>query len=524
MASMLKSTGLVGGYTLLSRVLGLFRDIVLAKFFAPGPAMDAFLVAFKIPNFMRRLFGEGAFSQAFVPVISEQKSQGSAQDVKDLVDGVAGTLGLFLTVITVLGVLGAPLLVMIFAPGFHAEPERFELTVNLLRITFPYLLFISLTAFAAGILNTFGRFGVPAFTPVLLNLALISAAIWFAPYFSDPITALAWGVLIAGLAQLAIQLPALARIGLVPVPRLGRAKNGVRQIMRLMLPALFGSSVAQINLLVDTLIASFLTAGSISWLYFSDRLMEFPLGVFAIALATVLLPSLSALHTNKDPEAFSRTLDWALRLAFIIGLPAALGLFMLAGPIVVTLFQYGEFSAQDVRMTEISLQAYAIGLFGFTLVKVLAPGYFARQDTRTPVRFGLVAMFTNIVLNLGLVVYLVQSEYFAPHAGLALATSIAALLHGALLFRGLSRAGVYVPVKGWIGLQLRLLAGLGGMGAFLHFFSGELMDWQNVALAVRVVRLVLLVSGGALVYFLFLLLLGLRPGQFKAPTQSEPSV
>ena len=521
---MLKSTSVVGGMTLLSRILGLLRDIAFAKYFAPGVGMDAFLVAFKIPNFMRRLFGEGAFSQAFVPVISEYKTTREQAEVKQLVDGVAGVFGLLLLAVTVIGVAGAPLLVMVFAPGFIDDGDKFELTVSLLRITFPYLFFISLTAFAAGILNTYGRFGVPAFTPVLLNVSLILAAVVFAGQSAEPVSALAAGVFIAGLLQLILQLPFLARIGLLPVPRWRAARDGVRKIMRLMLPALFGSSVAQINLLIDTLIASFLVTGSVSWLYFSDRLMEFPLGVFAIALATVILPSLSERHAEKSAAEFSATLDWALRLVCLLGIPAAIGLLVLAGPMLATLFQYGEFTARDVRMAEASLMAYAFGLFGFTLIKVLAPGYFARQDTKTPVRFGVYAMFVNITLNLVLVVWLVRSEFFAPHAGLALATSLAALLNGCLLFLGLRRRGVYQPGGGWFLLMLRVLSANAVMAAALWYLKGDLQVWIGLSAPERAARLAAFVIGGGLLYGASVLALGLRPRHFKSPITRGASV
>jgi putative peptidoglycan lipid II flippase len=393
--------------TLLSRVLGFARDVVLARFFGAGPVMDAFFVAFKIPNFMRRLFAEGAFSQAFVPVIGEYRTRREHAEVQALVDRVAGTLGAVLALVTLIGVIAAPALILIFAPGFAIGDDRYDMAVGMLRLTFPYLLFISLVSLAGGILNTYGRFGVPAFTPVLLNVVLIAAAIWGAPLVEQPGMALAGGVFVAGLVQLAFQIPFLKRLKLLPRPRFDRAHEGVRRIFHLMLPALFGSSVAQISLLLDTLIASFLVAGSVSWLYYSDRLMEFPLGIFGIALATVILPGLSQRHAAGERQAFSATLDWALRLVWLVATPAAVGLFLLAGPMLATLFQYGEFSEHDTRMAAWSLMAYAIGLMGFSLVKVLAPGYFARQNTRTPVRIGIVALGVNLGLNIAFVVPMV---------------------------------------------------------------------------------------------------------------------
>jgi len=490
--------------TLLSRILGFVRDVAFARLFGAGVGMDAFLVAFKIPNFLRRMFAEGAFSQGFVPVLSEVKARQGEAEVKQLVDHVAGTLGLVLFGLTAVAVVAAPLLIMLFAPGFIGDDGRFDLAAGMLRITFPYLLFISLTACAGGILNAYGRFAVPAFTPVLLNLALLGAAWWLAPRMAEPITALAWGVFVAGIAQLAFQLPFLARLGLLPRPRPSFRDPGVRRILKLMGPALFGASVTQVNLLIDTLIASFLVAGSVSWLYYSDRLVEFPLGVFGIALATVILPSLSRRHAETDPEAFSQTLDWALRWVLLLGTPCAVGLMALAGPILATLFQYDAFTARDVDMAARSLMAYAVGLQGFILVKVLAPGYFARQDTRTPVRIGIIAMVVNVVLNLALVVPL-------AHAGLALATSLAAFVNGGLLLRGLRRGGVYRPRPGWTALALRVALASLAMAGLLWWGSGDLDRWGAWSGPVRAGQLLLWVTVGAAAYFALLVAVGLRP-------------
>jgi len=509
--SLLRSTGLVGGMTLLSRVLGFLRDVVFARIFGAGPVMDAFIVAFKIPNFMRRLFAEGGFSQAFVPVLGEYRSQKEHAEVQALVDRVAGVLGGVLALVTLIAVVAAPLLVWVFAPGFDGEDGRRELAVAMLRWTFPYLLFISLVSLAAGILNTYGRFGVPAFTPVLLNLVLIGAAIWGAPYFAEPGMALAVGVFVAGLVQLLFQIPFLKQIRLLPRPRWDRQHEGVRRIMRLMAPAVFGSSVAQINLLIDTIIASFLIAGSVSWLYYSDRLMEFPLGVFGIALATVILPGLSTRHAESDQQGFSDTLDWALRLVWLVAVPAAVGLFCLAGPMLATLFQYGAFSERDTLMASYSLMAYAFGLVGFTLVKVLAPGYFARQDTLTPVKAGVVAMVCNILLNAAIVIPMVFTGFIAPHMGLALATSLAAFINAGLLLAGLLRRGVYRPRSGWPRLFLcGLLANL-AMAAVVLWLTGSLDAWLEASMLSRVGDLFLAIAVGGLVYGLSLLLMGLRP-------------
>lgn len=504
--ALVKSTATVGGMTLLSRVFGFVRDMVVARVFGAGLGTDAFFVAFKIPNFMRRLFAEGAFSQSFVPVLSEYKTQREHAQVKRLVDDVAGTFGAVLLLITLVGILAAPVLIAIFAPGFLDESDKYELATDMLRFTFPYILFISLTAFAGGILNSYGRFGVPAFTPVLLNLVLIACALWLAPRMEEPIMALAWGVFAAGLVQLLFQLPFLARLKLLPRPRFDRHNEGVQKIKTLMIPAIFGSSVAQINLLLDTLIASFLVTGSVSWLYFSDRLVEFPLGVFGIALATVILPNLSQQHAAASSEAFSRTLDWALRWVLLIGTPATVGLLVLAGPMLTTLFQYGEFTQHDAEMATRSLMAYALGLQGFILVKVLSPGFFARQDTKTPVKVGIIAMVSNMVLNVILVFPL-------AHAGLALATSLSAFINAGLLFHLLRREGVYRPEPGWLKLALQVLLANLAMAAVLWWGAGELQQWFAWGGLQRALQLLLWIGVGAVVYFAVLLLSGVRFGQ-----------
>ena len=515
--SLLKSTAVVSAMTLLSRIMGLLRDMVFTRIFGADAATDAFLVAFKIPNFLRRLFAEGAFSQAFVPVLTEYKTQSDQAEVKDLVAHVAGTLAGILFLITVVAVVAAPLLVMVFAPGFIGQDAKFDLTAGMLRITFPYIFFISLTAFAAGILNSYGRFAIPAFTPVLLNLSLIAAALWLAPRMEEPITALAWGVFIAGIVQLAFQLPAVARLGLLPRPRWGWRHPGVRKVMKLMLPGIFGSSVMQINLLFDTLIASFLVSGSVTWLYLSDRMMELPLGVFGIALATVILPNLSEKHGQADPRAFSHMIDWALRWVLIVGAPAAVGLAVLAGPILTTLFMYGDFVELDVQMAQVSLWAYSFGLLGFTLVKVLAPGYFARQDTKTPVKVGVIAMVVNMLLNIIFVVTLVQLAIPGAHAGLALATSLSAFLNAGLLLRGLRRQKVYNPDPGWGRLFAQVLFACAAMFALLWWLGGDLAGWMQADSLNRIGRLVLAVSAGAAVYFAILWLGGLRLGALHKP-------
>ncbi len=508
--ALFKATSLVGGMTLISRILGFIRDMVLARYFGAGMVMDAFFVAFKIPNFMRRTFGEGAFSLAFVPVISEYKTTRQHAEVKELADRVAGSLGLVLVVITLIGVIAAPVLVWIFAPGFSVHEDKYQLTVAMVRVTFPYLLFISLTAFAGGILNTYGKFGVPAFTPVLLNVVMIAAAIWLAPHLANPGMALAWGVFIAGVLQLLFQVPFLLRLKLMPRPKLSDGHEAVTRIMKLMLPALFGSSVSQINMVVDTVIASFLATGSVSWLYYSDRLMEFPLGVFSIALGTVILPNMAQHFAAKSAAGFSATMDWALRLTAVVVIPAAIGLFFMSGPLLVTLFHYGAFNTHDARMASVSLSAYAFGLLGFTLVKVFAPGFYARQDTRTPVKIGIISVIANIVLNIVITIPWAMSGAAAPHAGLALATSLAAFINAGLLYRGLRRSGVYTPAPGWRPLFRQVLIANLAMGGLLWLGAGNLNVWLERNAVHRGLWLALWVAAAMLVYFLVLLLSGFR--------------
>ncbi|HEY0634390.1 MAG TPA: murein biosynthesis integral membrane protein MurJ [Gammaproteobacteria bacterium] len=513
---LLKSTAVVSAMTMVSRVLGFVRDMVFATIFGAGAGTDAFFVAFKIPNFLRRLFAEGAFSQAFVPVLSEYKTQRSHAETKSLVADVAGTLGGVLLLVTVVAMLAAPLLVLVFAPGFRGTEGKFALTSDMLRITFPYLFFISLTAFAGGILNSFGKFALPALTPVWLNIILIAAAVWASPYFTEPVMALAWGVFLAGLVQLLFQFPALMRLKLFGRPRWAWHHEGVRRILNLMLPAIFGSSVAQINLLLDTIIASFLVTGSVSWLYYSDRLVEFPLGVFGIALATVILPSLSQRHAEANPDAFAATLDWGLRWVLLIALPAMVGLILLAGPIIATLYHRGAFTEEAVRMSALSLMALGMGLPAFMLIKVLAPGFYARQDTRTPMRIGVRAMVTNMGLNILFVVPMVWFGVPGPHAGLALATTIAAFTNAGQLFWQLRKAGVYVAQPGWRRFALQLLVANGVLLGVLLSGMGELAEWLTWSTPQQVVRLGGLIAIAALVYLLALLIVGVRPAQLLA--------
>ncbi|MBI1732949.1 MAG: murein biosynthesis integral membrane protein MurJ [Gammaproteobacteria bacterium] len=501
-----KSTLLVSVNTTLSRILGLARDIVIARYFGAGTGMDAFIVAFRIPNFLRRLFAEGGFSQAFVPLLAEYRERRTQAEVRALIDHTTAVLGLALFGITAVGVLCAPFLVLVFAPGFADEASKQQLTATLLRVTFPYIFFISLTALAGGILNTWRRFGIPAFTPVFLNLALIAAALWLSPRMAEPVEALAWGVFIAGVAQLLFQLPYLARLGLLPRPALGRDGEGVRRIFKLMLPTLFGVSVTQINLLVDTQVASFLVTGSISWLYYSDRLVEFPLGVFGIALATVIMPSLSAEHARNSNREFAGTLDWALRWVFMISVPAACGLALLAGPALATLFQYEAFSPYDVEMARISLIAFAAGLPGYVLIKILVSGTVSRQDTRTPVRAGVAALLSNIV-------FIVILYRPLAHAGLALATALSSYINAGILYRHLRDAGGYVPRPGWGAHLLRIGMALAAMIAVLELLSVPMDAWLSWTAGDRILRLALSVAAGAVCYFAVLRITGTPLGE-----------
>lgn len=497
---LLTSTGVVSTMTLLSRITGLARDVVFSHWFGASAVMDAFFVAFKIPNLLRRFFAEGAFSQAFVPVLAEYRGTRTPEETRELIDKVTGTLTVALFCATLIGVLAAPLLILAFAPGFVSDDGRYSLAVDMLRLTFPYLLFISLTALAGGILNTYRRFAVPAFTPVLLNIVLIVFTAFVAPSMERPGIGLAAGVLVAGIVQLAFQVPFLLRLRLLPRPRWGRGDAGVGRIIRLIMPVLFGASVLQINLMVNTLIASFLDDGSISWLYYSERLVEFPLGVVGIALATVILPNLSEQYSHRTPRAFSATLDWALRWVVVVSVPAAIGLLLMAEPVLMTIFHGGAFGEDDVLMSAASLVAYAPGLVGFVLIKVLAPAYFARQDTRTPVRVGLHTVLLNLVLNVVFVNLLLRTGWAPPHAGLAFATAVSGLFNAGMLLAGLLSTGIYRTETRWVPLAARVLLACAAMTTFLILVLGRLGDWAALGGAERFLWLAACVLGAMLVY------------------------
>mgnify|MGYP001816051681 FL=1 len=512
---LIAKTSVVSGMTLLSRILGLVRDVVFARFFGASLVMDAFLVANRIPNMLRRFFAEGAFSQGFVPVMARYRERHDHEEAREFVDAIAGTFGLILFLVTLAGVVAAPLLVAIVAPGFIGEDGRFDLATLMLRFTFPYLFFVSLTAFAGGILNTYGRFGVPAFTPVILNVVLIAGAVWLSPHLEEPGMALAYAVFVAGLCQLIFQVPFLMRIRALPRPKWGLQHEGVRRVTRLMLPAIFGSSVAQINVLLGGIIASMLGVGKISLLYYSDRLMEFPLGLFGIALATVTLPYLARQAANNSLDEFADTLDWSMKLVLLIAVPAAIGLIVLAEPLVATIFYGGVFTGDDVRMTALALQAFSVGLIGFSYVKILAPAYFAREDTRTPVRIGLIALAVNFVLSVTLAWYLTRIGFAGTHAGLALAISVAALLNAFLLYRGLRRDGVVRHGAGWSALLFRTAVANVVMTAALVALQRPLSWWLDSGIFERVTWLATAILIGVGAYFAALFLLGMRTADFR---------
>ena len=510
--NLLRALATVSSMTLLSRILGFVRDFVVARTFGAGLATDAFFVAFKLPNLLRRMFAEGAFSQAFVPILGEYKNQRGEPETLLLIDHVTSILALVLFAVTAIGVAAAPLLVWISAPGFAADAGKFELTIQLTRITFPYIFFMSLVALAGGILNTMSRFALPAFTPVLLNVVFIVMALFAAPYFDPPVLALAWAVFLGGVVQLAVQIPALRRVAMLPRPSLNWQAAwqdpGVRRILALMGPAVLGVSVSQISLLINTIFASFLKTGSVSWLYYADRLMEFPSGMLGAALGTILLPSLSRYHASANHREYSNLLDWGLRLTLLLAAPAALALAVLAVPLIATLFHHGAFTGDDVFQTRQALVAYSIGLVGLILVKVLAPGFYARQNVRTPVKIGLITLVATQAMNLAFIGWL-------QHAGLALSIGLAACLNAALLYRGLRRHDVYRPQPGWMAFSLKLLAALAIMGGALWLASGGDAAWLAYPLPERLIRLGLLVGLGVIAYFATLWVLGFRLSDFK---------
>ncbi len=515
---LLKSGMIVSAMTLISRVLGLVRDVVVANLMGAGASADVFFFANKIPNFLRRLFAEGAFSQAFVPVLTENHAQGDMDKTRELIARAAGTLGVIVSIVTVLGVLGSGVVTALFGFGWfldwmHGGPaaEKFELASLMLKITFPYLWFITFVALSGAILNTLGKFAVSSFTPVFLNVMIILAAWFISPQMSQPEIGLAIGVFLGGLVQFLFQIPFLIKAGVMVKPKWGWRDPGVVKIRTLMIPALFGVSVSQINLLFDTFIASFLQTGSISWLYYSDRLLEFPLGLFGIAIATVILPALSRKHVDSQSEGFAHTMDWGVRMVTLLGIPAMLGLMALAKPMLMVLFMRGEFSPQDVHQASLSLLAYAFGLLNFMLIKVLAPGYYSRQDTKTPVKYGIIAMVTNMVFN-------AIFAYFYGYVGLAIATALSAFVNMALLYRGLHIAGVYQITKRTVFFIIRLVIAGAAMVAAILWQLEDMSVWLEWSFAHRSGMLGMLIGLGAAVYLAVLFLTGVRLKDLKAGT------
>ncbi|GAC1620924.1 MAG: murein biosynthesis integral membrane protein MurJ [Nevskia sp.] len=509
--ALLKSTSVVSLLTMLSRILGLVRDVTLAAAFGAGPKLDIFFIAQMIPNLGRRMFAEGAFSQAFVPVFTETRTRQTHEQARDLVAVVMGTLGGVLSLITLLGCLAAPLMIWAFAPGFHDDPAQQALGADLLRWTFPYLMFISLTSMVGSILNSYGRFAVPAATPVILNLCIIASA-----YIgSGSVRVLGYAVFAAGILQFVVQLPFLAQLKLLPRPRWGWGDPRVGRIIRLMVPVMIGSSIAQVSLLLNTSFATLISPGAVSWLNYGSRLMELPIGIFSIAVGTAILPSLSAQHVQKSPQQFSDTLDWGLRTMLLLGLPSALGLILLGGPLVATLFGHGRFALQDVRMTAFVVFAYGFGFMGFSLVKILVPGFYARQETRLPVRYATIGLAFGIATSLLTFAVSRVHRFEGIHVGLAISTSVTAWVNSLLLYRRLRRDGVFRPAPGWGRFALRLLAANAVMAAVVVWLAGDLAGWMAMASLLRALRMAALIVAAMLSYGAMLWLVGLRPHHFR---------
>lgn len=512
--SLLRSTTLVSVMTFISRILGFARDMLMAQMFGAQAGMDAFYVAFKIPNFMRRLFAEGAFSQAFVPVLAEYQKNRTMTDVRTFLARIAGSMSLALTLVTLVGVIAAPFVIDVFAPGFGNDSTRSVLASHMLRLTFPYLMLISLTAMAGATLNTFGYFGVPAFTPVLLNISMILTALYLSPHFNPPVIALAWGVLLGGIAQLLFQIPFLFHRKLLTKPTIGMHDPGVRRVLKLMVPALFGVSIAQINLLVDTIFASFMQVGSVTWLFYTDRLTDFPLGVFGVAIATVILPHLSRKHVEQSVANFSKALDWGLRLLLLVGFPAGLGLAVFSMPMIASCFAYGKFNMFDLLQTQKSLITLSLGVPAFMMVKVLASGFYARQNIKTPVKVGVIAMVINTALCVLFIKYL-------AHAGLTLASSLASYVNCAILLCLLVRRGFYQPRPGWTKFIIQLLIANGLMVSYLFWMQGDAAFWLAKPLVFRIGLLLAHVSAAVMIYLISLRICGIQFAHFRGQMRDD---
>ena len=506
--NLLRVLATVSSLTMVSRVLGYVRDFLIARIFGAGLLTDAFFVAFKIPNLLRRLFAEGAFSQAFVPILAEYKNRTGTAETKTLIDAIATVLFLALVLAAAIGMAAAPIIVYLTAPGFAADADKFGITVQLLRITFPYIVFISLVALSAGILNTWNKFSVPAVTPTLLNVAFIVGALFFADHFDPPIKVLAWAVFVGGALQLVYQVPFLSRLGLLPRWRLDFSHPGLRRVLLLMLPAAFGVSVSQVSLVLNQIFASFLPTGSVSWLYYADRLMELPAGVLGVAVGTILLPSLSKYHASANQTEYSKLLDWGMRITVLLAVPAAVALAVLALPLVAMLFQYGRFTADDAWMTRRALVAYSIGLIGMIMVKILAPGFYARQNVSTPVKIGVLTLIATQLMNLGFVGPL-------RHAGLALAIGLGACLNATLLYIQLRKNSIYIPQPGWPLFVLKVFASVFFMAIVLYTTMGEPAWWLGASWHLKVPAVLGLVALGAAVYGGCLFAFGFRPRDFS---------
>ncbi len=508
-----RSTVIVSAMTMLSRVLGLVRDVVLLNVFGAGKDFDTFVVAFRIPNFFRRLFAEGAFSQAFVPVLTEYKTTKTHAEVQILISRVFGCLSVFMTTLTLFAMIAAPAIIYVYAPGFHGDAEKFAMATEMFRLTIPYLLFMSLTAFASSILNSYGSFATPAFAPVLLNICMIAGAFWLTPYMAEPIMALGWAVIIAGLLQFAIQIPEIWRRKLFIPPKIDFKHEGVDRILKLMLPAIFAMSVTQINLLLNTIWASFMQDGSVSWLYSAERMTELPLGLIGVAIGTVILPSLSARHAEHDEEKFRKMMDWATKVIVLVGLPASCALFMLSNPIIQTLFERGQFSAEDTQMTALALQCMSGGVIAFMLIKVFAPGFFSRQDTKTPVKIGLIAVAANAILNIVFIGFFKLIDWKEEHMALALASTGSALINAGLLYFYLHKKKIFRLGAHWkkLGAQF-IFANLCMIAALwysLTWYNSDVSQWM------RIVEVLALCLVGAGTYAIALFMTGFRPRHLK---------
>lgn len=507
---LLRSTAIFGSMTFLSRIAGFVRDLLQASLFGTGLAVSAFVVAYRIPNYLRRIFAEGSFSSAFVPVLSELREKGDDAQIQDFLDHIAGALLAVVLVVTALGIALSPYIAQLFLAFADKNSEQVALTASMLRITFPYLTFISMTALAGAVMNSFKHFGLPAFIPVLHNLAVIFAMLALAQFFEIPAFALAWGVCLAGFLQFCVMWPALGRFGFKPKIKLNFKHEGVQRVFKLMLPTIFSSSVAQLNLLVGTVFASLLVANAQSWLYYSDRLTEFPLGLFGVAIGTVILPHLSRQHAVEDKKGYSHALDWGLKMVFLIGIPSAVGLVVLAEPLCASLFQYGKFTAQDTQMVAAAVSAMSIGIPAFMLSKVLLPAFFSRHDTKTPMKIAIYTVLVNVILIVSLVTPMWWYKFPMAHVGIALATALAGIFNAAALSWYLRKEGVYNPEPGWLKWMIKIMAACALMTLSLVFIRWYVGDWRLLAGFWRLVWLFVAVGAGAAVYLASHWIFGLR--------------